>query len=326
MRSRRVERLPYRRTASVLLAASFACNIAMLFLPFMDLRAGVTSDPYSLVNSIKMLWGAGLYVLAALVVGFSMVFPFAKLGVLAGICWAGRLDRRGRRLLGWVEKLGKWSMLDVLLVCIILALASGQLLVGAKPLIGIPVFVAAILLSMVAGELLSGGGACEPAGRVVSRTWMLRGGFWLALSGMALLAALAFPFLGIRDWMLADNRYSILTLITTLWEEQAYVPATINGLFLALAPVLAWVFSAVWWWRSWHGCRAEKAHAWWLRMRRWSMLDVFGLALAIFLVEGDYLMRTEVRWGALFLVALLALQWLADVTLERALSARKANG
>jgi uncharacterized paraquat-inducible protein A len=54
-------------------------------------------------------------------------------------------------------------------------------------------------------------------------------------------------------------------------------------------------------------------------MRRWSMLDVFGLALAIFLVEGDYLMQTEVRWGALFLVALLALQKAFQFALDRAL-------
>jgi len=55
-------------------------------------------------------------------------------------------------------------------------------------------------------------------------------------------------------------------------------------------------------------------------MRRWSMLDVFGLALAIFLVEGDYLMKTEVRWGALFIVTLLALQKAFQLALDRTLS------
>jgi hypothetical protein len=47
------------------------------------------------------------------------------------------------------------------------------------------------------------------------------------------------------------------------------------------------------------------------------MLDVFGLALAIFLVEGDYLMRTEVRWSALLLVASLALKQAFDWALDR---------
>ena len=51
-------------------------------------------------------------------------------------------------------------------------------------------------------------------------------------------------------------------------------------------------------------------------LRRWSMLDVFGLALAIFLVEGDYLMRTEVRWGALFLVAVVVIKYVADAAIR----------
>lgn len=311
-----------RRIASALVGVSFACNIAVLFLPFMNLRAGLSSDPYSLINSIKMLWSSGLYVLAVLVVGFSVVFPFAKLGVLAGICWAGKTDERSGPLLAWVERLGKWSMLDVFLVCIILTLTSGQLLVGAEPMLGIPVFVAAILLGMVAGEIVSGDEPEAERGEVVSRPLMLRGGLWLALSGVVLAGAVGIPFLSIRDWLLADNRYSILTLVTTLWKEDATIPAIINGAFLVLAPLAAWVFSAVGWWRSWHARPAGKTHSWLRRAKRWSMLDVFGLALAIFVVEGEYLMKTEVRWGALFLVALVALQKLADFTLERAIAPR----
>ena len=55
---------------------------------------------------------------------------------------------------------------------------------------------------------------------------------------------------------------------------------------------------------------------WVPRLRRWSMLDVFCLALAIFIFEGDYLMDTKVRSGAAFLALLVAVQtgaqWLAD--------------
>jgi uncharacterized paraquat-inducible protein A len=54
--------------------------------------------------------------------------------------------------------------------------------------------------------------------------------------------------------------------------------------------------------------------------RRWSMLDVFGLALAIFAVEGGYLMKTEVRWGALALAALVGGQLALQAALGRAFS------
>jgi paraquat-inducible protein A len=301
-----------------MLAASFACNIAVLFLPFMNLRAGITSDPYSLINSIKMLWSSGLYVLAALVVGFSVVFPFAKLSVLAGICWAGRVDERSERLLGWVERLGKWSMLDVFIVCIILTLASGQLLVGAKPLAGIPVFVVAIILSILAGEVVAGGQAESPTASVISRPLMIRGGVWLALSGLAFVATVGFPFLRIRDWLLADNHYSIVTLVVALGREGALGAALINGLFLVLAPLATWILAVVWWWRLWRGRPAGESLKWVRRLKRWSMLDVFGLALAVFLVEGESLMHTEVRWGALSLVTLLVLQRISEATLGKA--------
>jgi uncharacterized paraquat-inducible protein A len=54
--------------------------------------------------------------------------------------------------------------------------------------------------------------------------------------------------------------------------------------------------------------------------RRWSMLDVFGLALAIFAVEGGTLMKTEVRWGALALAALVVGQLALQAALGRAFS------
>jgi len=317
--------IPSKRRGWVagLLVVSLACNVAVLFLPFMDLRAGLSSEPYSLINSIKMLWDSGLYVLAALVVGFSVVFPFAKLAVLTSVCMAGRIEARNERWLEWVERLGKWSMLDVFLVCIILSLTSGQMMVGAKPLIGIPVFVAAILLSLIAGQLL----AATAAGRVVERSISVengakgavaKGGVWLVLSGLALVGAVSFPFLKISDWLLADRAYSIAQLVPTLWLEGAYTPSVIIGVFLLAAPFVAWGVSWRWWWLRRQGKPAGAMRRRMTIARHWSMLDVFGLALAIFLVEGEYLMKTEVRWGALFLVALVALERVAQAALNRA--------
>ena len=48
------------------------------------------------------------------------------------------------------------------------------------------------------------------------------------------------------------------------------------------------------------------------------MLDVFGLALAIFAFEGEYLMKTEVRLGALYLAAVVGVQWVIQAALARA--------
>ncbi len=303
-----------RLIVAAMLGASCACNVLVLFLPFMELRKGFGTEPYSLVRSVDMMWSTGLYVLAVLVVGFSIVFPFAKLAILAGLAARGRLDATGRRALEWVERLGKWSMLDVFLVCLILTLTSGQLMVGAKPLAGIPIFVAAITLSMAAGALLAREmppEASRPLHRPIN-------GWWLALAGIVLAGTLAMPFLQIRDWLLADKAYSVVTLTLTLLRQGAWIGGLVVAVFLVLAPLGAWVTAFDWWRRHRNGIQDEAAHRRMLQWRHWSMLDVFGLALAVFLVEGEQLMHTEVRWGALFLVAMLAVRWAIDLMLDRA--------
>lgn len=304
------ELTPRRRAlVAAMLVVSFGCNLAVLFLPFMDLRKVLAREPYSLVNSIAMLWDTGLYVLAILVVIFSVVFPFAKLGVLGSICFAGRIDARNRGPLEWVERLGKWSMLDVFLVCLILSLTSGQVLVGAEPQAGIPVFIAAVVISMAAGEILV---RALPEAHSRAPASTPGAALRLALAGAALAGAVCFPFLGINDWLLADRRYSVLTLGLTLWREGAHLPALLTAGFLVLAPALAWLTSVQAWWQARRG-KGGAASAGRARFfGRWAMLDVFGLALAIFAVEGEYLMNTEVRWGALFLVGLIAVQWVSE--------------
>lgn len=307
-----------RRLVLSLLGISFACNVAALLVPFMNLRIGFKTQPYSLFSSVEMMWSGRLYVLAVLVVGFSVLFPFAKLGILAVVAAGRGIGPARRRWLAAVERLGKWSMLDVFLVCLILTLTSGQLMVGAEPLIGIPLFVVAIVLSMISGEVLTASLGHDDSQADLRPP--ARAGFYLALSALALAGAISFPFLRIDDWKLSDHSYSVVTIVPTLWEEDSRLSAIIVALFLIIAPVIAWVASARWWWCRRANRPAPASHARARLMRRWSMLDVFGLALAVFIVEGEYLMKTEVRWGALFLVALLALQKAFQVALDRALT------
>ena len=305
-----------RRLCFALLVVAFLCNVGVFFIPFMRLRIGFSRTDYTLMRSVEMLWDAGLGVLAVLVFGFSVVFPFAKLATLAVVIAAPRITPRHQAWLANVERAGKWSMLDVYLVCLVLTLTSGQALVGAEPRAGIPLFVAAVLLSLVVGEILAvavGRHPCAPQG-VPPRS----AGIWLALAGGALAAAVSLPFLRIDDWLLADRAYGIATLGWTLLREGSWLPGLLAWSFLVAAPALQWVVAWRWWRRA---RRGEDATALWQRRgvyARWTMLDVFGLALAIFLVEGDYLMTTEVRWGALLLVAALALRQAFDWALDRA--------
>lgn len=298
-----------------LLAVSLACNVLVLFMPFMQLRQGLSSEPYTIFRSVEMLWGGGLYVLAVLVVAFSIVFPFAKLGVLGWITSTPTVIGVQHTCLHWVEKLGKWSMLDVFLIAIILALTSNQIFVGAEPRIGLSLFIGAILLSMIAGEILSAELHEEYRPREVAQAkWS---GLWLALSGIALVAAITLPLLRIHDWRMLDNSYSILFLVPVLWMQDAHLASALTAVFLVLAPLAVWVASAVAWWQHRLG-RWGRAQLQWVPLaHRWSMLDVFGFALTVFALESDSLMRTEVRWGVFALAATLILQRIFQAALER---------
>lgn len=298
-----------------LLGVSFGCNIAVLFVPFMNLRKGLITEPYSLFRSVEMFWESELYVLAVLVVAFSVLFPFAKLAVLTQVARTRRPDAFLLKWLERAERFAKWSMLDVFLVCLILALTSGQVFVGANPLAGIPLFIAAIVLSMIAGQVLSA--VLKPPHEDRDDPPIPPKGWWLALSGLALLATLLLPFLGIQDWRLVDRSYSIVMLVPALWVQGAYISAVLTGLFLVVAPFAAWVMSFVSWLKLRRGRDNQDMNAWAAGMRRWSMLEVFGLALAVFALEGDHLMKTEIQWGALLLAGTLTLQSAFDAALHR---------
>lgn len=301
---------------AVLLAISLACNIAALLLPFMTLRKGLDNEAYTLFHSITLLWGKGLYVLSLLVIGFSILFPFAKLGVLFWTVSSKNVGRPQRIWLSRVERLGKWSMLDVFLVSIILSLASQQFLVGAKPQLGLSLFICAILLCMTAGELMSR--AFSKQHNAPPEPTQRSGGFILLLSGATLVAAIFFPFLRIEDWLLKNREYSIITLVPALWIQDAWLASLLTAAFLVVVPLLGWSADL----RAWREPTDSPRFTYWAQLaQRWSMLDVFGLALLVFAIESDELMKTEIHWGALFLGATLVLRMaLTSVSAKRSVS------
>jgi len=306
----------HRRLVVVaILSVSLVCNVLVLFLPFMHLRKGLITEPYTLFRSVEMLWQGGLYVLALLVVVFSVVFPFAKLGVLAWISSTPTIVGLQKTCLNWVEKLGKWSMLDVYLIAIILTLTSKQLFVGGEPRIGLALFIIAILLSMIAGEILSAGLQEESKVQEVAKA--SGSGWWLTLSGLALIATITLPFLRIHDWRMLDHSYSILFLVPVLWMEGAHLASALTAVFLVLAPLAVWIASAAAWWQHRDGHWSHAKLRWVPMAHRWSMLDVFGFALTVFALESESLMRTEVRWGVLALAGTLVLQRVFQSALER---------
>jgi len=309
-----------RAAARIALAASLALNIAVLFIPFLRVDAVLRGDElYTLPRSAILLWDAGLYLLALLVAGFSIVFPFAKLAVLL---WAGRERGSAERRALWLERvgsLGRWSMLDVLLAALLLGLTNDGFFVDTEPRIGLPLFALAVSLSLIAGELLEAAEdgharvrpprAASPGERIL-----------LGLTWVFLLTALAAPLLNIDDWRLPDDAFSLLGLSGGLWRASRPVGFLMIA-FVVAVPLLELAALTASAGRA--PRRAARAAELRRRLGRWSMLDVFVLALGIFLVEGHAFVKTELREGTVLLSIALFLHLLSRNALEARLRRRR---
>ena len=132
--------------------AALALYPLALFLPVMTLeRLGHESVTSVWGGMVKLLaeghLGVGIAVLA-----FSVVAPVAKLVALAVLCLGGRVVGREHRAATYhfVEFVGRWGMVDVLLVALLVAAVKLGDLVEVTPGPGVIAFGAVVVLSMLA--------------------------------------------------------------------------------------------------------------------------------------------------------------------------------
>jgi paraquat-inducible protein A len=145
------------RLIGVLLLASAALLGIGWALPVMSLRtAFIFYDEVSIASgAIKLLQGRQIFLFAVIVV-FSILFPAAKVLAALYVWYLADLSRgRLMRLLGWIEALGKWSMLDVFVVALFVIMIQGSLTTEIALHNGLYAFAAAVLLSMLITQRMS---------------------------------------------------------------------------------------------------------------------------------------------------------------------------
>ena len=141
---------PQRVDIPVLIFVSSVLLLTGLLLPLMHVEKMVFwNNEYSILTGIAGLFHDGEYFLAALLLFFSVIFPIVKIMGL-WVLWVTRLDPQQRsRFLEWLGILGKWSMLDVFVVAILIVAAKLGPLASVEPRAGIYVFCAAIFLAIL---------------------------------------------------------------------------------------------------------------------------------------------------------------------------------
>jgi len=149
-----MERHPHH---AVLVPATLLISTVLLFiglsLPLLQTQQQFFwkkwENSYSVWAGVKALSHQGDYFLAGVLFFFSIVFPLAKLISLAVIWFVKLREDQRATLLHWLGLLGKWSMLDVFVVAILIVLVKLGPMARVEPRIGVYFFAAAIVASML---------------------------------------------------------------------------------------------------------------------------------------------------------------------------------
>lgn len=157
------ERLPVLRLglavrvgAVVLLLAALGLLFEGLTLPILALhKFWIFGDTFSIWSAIGSLYGSGEVFLATVLLVFSVLFPIGKNLVMIGVFAKGaRLGTYSRRLLHAAAILGKWSMLDVFIVAILVASVKLGILAHAEVLSALYFFAASVIVTNVISTCL----------------------------------------------------------------------------------------------------------------------------------------------------------------------------
>ncbi len=141
-----------QRTMAISLAA-LILFIPANTLPILRVTAMGHETSDTIWQGVVSLWDGGTRSVAVLVLLCSIVIPLGKLIGLFYLCGTWR-TKAGGRLLRTIEIIGRWSMLDVFLVSILVALVKLGDIARVTPGPGLLAFAAVVVLTMIASATL----------------------------------------------------------------------------------------------------------------------------------------------------------------------------
>jgi paraquat-inducible protein A len=150
------QRIPnsIQKTLALLVTATIL-YIPANFLPMMETVSLGDSIESTIISGIILMWQDGAYPVAIVVLLASVVIPVLKIAVMFWLCYLTTLPLSERSQHGtWiypvVDWIGRWSMVDVLVVAILAALVRFDALVGVYPGMGTFVFACVVIITMLA--------------------------------------------------------------------------------------------------------------------------------------------------------------------------------
>lgn len=151
-RRRLWERWQHGALNLLLLAAALTFGIG-IWAPMLTLtRLMLIENTFSVISGIWQLFLEQEYPLFVILGLFTVVLPVFKLALLF-YAW-NRPGTARRRLLRWMDILGKWSMLDVFVVAVLIASVQLGPLATMELHYGLYLFSASVVMIMLASHVV----------------------------------------------------------------------------------------------------------------------------------------------------------------------------
>lgn len=134
----------------ILLLLTVIFLVAGLISPIITLKKYILlENTFSVLSGVVELLKEGQYFLFVLITAFSIVLPFLKLAVLY-LLLANRYvgTKYMEKYLHWMHVYGKWSMLDVFVVAVLVVAVKLGAIASVDMRFGLYAFATAVLLTM----------------------------------------------------------------------------------------------------------------------------------------------------------------------------------
>jgi paraquat-inducible protein A len=144
------------RTTALLTAATILYIPANL-LPVMHTDSLLGAEDDTILSGVMVLVNTGSWPLAVLVFVASIVVPMLKLLTLAFLVYgawrrSSHAQRQRTRLYRLVEAIGRWSMLDIYVITLLVSLVQFRSLATIQPGTGALAFASVVVLTMFAAQ------------------------------------------------------------------------------------------------------------------------------------------------------------------------------
>lgn len=145
-----------RKSLSMSLAFSLTALVLYLpanLLPFMSMELYGVRNSATIWQGVVQLAESGSWFIALVVALASIVVPLLKLAILFVLALRSRSDRERlwkTRMYRWVEVLGRWSMLDIYLLAVLVAIMKLGPWTSVEPGPGALLFALVVIFTMLA--------------------------------------------------------------------------------------------------------------------------------------------------------------------------------